>query len=267
MPIHPTALVDARAAIDPTADIGPYVVIDGAAVVGAGTRLGPYVHLAGDVVLGRDNVVHTGAVLGGAPQDLSYRGAPTGVRIGDRNVFREHVEVSRATTLEHPTTIGNDCYLMGHAHVGHDCTVGDGVILADGAMLAGHVQVDARAFVSGNCVVHQYVRVGRLTMLRGGSRTSRDVPPFAIMDWTHTVRGINRVGLRRAGLPADRIRALHRAFAVLFARRRNLREAMAEVEAGPVSEEVAELLAFIRASRRGVCFGPRGGGGEGADAD
>ncbi len=266
MPIHPTALVDARAEIDPTAEIGPYVVIDGPAVVGPGTRLGPYVHLAGAVVLGRDNVIHSGAVLGGPPQDLSYRGAPTGVRLGDRNILREHVEVNRATRLEQPTELGNDTYLMGHAHVGHDCRVGDGVILANGAMLGGHVQVDARAFVSGNCVVHQHVRVGRLTMLRGGSRTSRDVPPFAIMDWTHTVRGINRIGLRRAGIPADRIRALQQAFAVLFGRRRNLRDALAEVAAGPLSEEVAELLAFIRASRRGVCFGPRTGGDEGEEA-
>lgn len=266
MPIHATALVDARAEIDPTAEIGPYVVIDGPAVVGAHTRLGPGVHLAGEVVLGRDNVLHSGVVLGGPPQDVSYRGVPTAVRVGDRNVLREHVEVNRATKLEQPTVIGDDTYLMGHAHVGHDCQVGNGVILANGAMLGGHVTVDERAFISGNCVVHQHVRVGRLTMLRGGSRTSRDVPPFAIMDWTHTVRGINRVGLRRAGFAAERIRALQRAFATLFGSRRNLRQALAEVEAGAVTEEIAEVLAFIRASTRGVCFGPRAAGDE-ADAD
>jgi len=257
MAIHPTAIVDRAADIDPSAEIGPYVVIDGPATIGAGTRLLPYVHLCGRTVLGRDNVVSSGAVIGGEPQDLGYRGAPTGVRIGDRNRIREHVEINRATALERPTTLGDDNFLFGHAHVGHDCHLGDGIILANGAMLGGHVTVGDRAFISGNCVVHQFVRVGRLTMLRGLSRTSRDVPPFAMMDWTHTVRGINRVGLRRAGLPADRIRAVQQAFATLFGSTRNLRQAIAEVEAAPCTEEVAELLAFIRASTRGVCFGPR----------
>ncbi|MDX2166449.1 MAG: acyl-ACP--UDP-N-acetylglucosamine O-acyltransferase [Deltaproteobacteria bacterium] len=259
MAIHPTALIDRQAEIDPSAEIGPYVVIEGAVVVGAGTQLHPYVHLMGPTTLGRDNVIGTGAALGGAPQDLSYRGAPTALRIGDRNQIREHVEISRATKLEHPTTLGDDNFLMGHSHVGHDCQLGNGVILANGAMLGGHVHVGDRAFVSGNCVVHQFVRVGRLTMLRGLSRTSRDVPPFAIMDWTHTVRGINRVGLRRAGFSGEAIRAVQRAFATLFGSRRNLRQALAEVEAGPRTPEVDEVLAFIRASTRGVCFGPAGG--------
>jgi UDP-N-acetylglucosamine acyltransferase len=120
------------------------------------------------------------------------------------------------------------------------------------------VQIDDLVFVSGNCVVHQHVRIGRLALLRGLSRTSRDVPPFCIMDGTHTVRGINRVGLRRAGFDADQIRALQRAFATLFRTRRNLRQALAAVEAEPVTPEVAHLLEFIRASTRGVCMGPRG---------
>jgi UDP-N-acetylglucosamine acyltransferase len=259
MAIHPTAIVDRRAEIDASAEIGPYVVIDGPVVVGAGTRLGPHVVVTGDTVLGRDNAVHAGAVLGGEPQDLRYDGAPTGLRIGDRNRIREHVEISRATTLERPTALGDDNFLFGHAHVGHDCQIGSHVILANGAMLGGHVRVDDRAFISGNCVVHQFVRVGGLTMLRGGSRTSRDVPPFAVMDWTHTVRGINRVGLRRAGFSGERIRAVQSAFTTLFGTRRNLREAIAKVEAGPVSDDVAAVLAFIRASTRGVCFGPRAG--------
>ena len=259
MPIHATAVVDPRADIDATADIGPYVVIDGPVVVGAGTRLLPYVHLTGHTIIGRDNVIHTGAVLGGAPQDVSYTDAPTGLRLGDRNLIREHAEISRATKLDRPTTLGDDNFLFGHSHVAHDCQLGNGVILADGALLGGHVSVGDRAFISGNCVVHQFVRVGRLTMLRGLSRTSRDVPPFAMMDGTHTVRGINRVGLRRAGLPAERIRAVQRAFVTLFGGRRNLRQALAEVDAGPRTDEVDELLAFIRASTRGVCVGPRSG--------
>ena len=265
MAIHPTAIIDRRAAIDATADIGPYVVIDGPVVVGAGTQVMAHAVLSGDTQIGRDNVIHYGAVIGHVPQDLSYRGAPTGLRIGDRNVIREHAEVHRATRTERPTRLGDDNFLFARAHVAHDCQLGNGILVASGAMLAGHCVVGDRANVSGNCVVHQFVRIGRLALLRGGSRTSRDVPPFAIMDWTHTVRAVNRIGLRRAGFTADRIRALQHAFATLFRTRRNLRAAVAEVEAGPMSTEVAELVAFIRASTRGVCFGPKGGAGEGSE--
>lgn len=265
MPIHPTAIVDGRAEIDPSADIGPYAIVDGPVVVGAGTRVLAHAVLSGDTRIGRDNVIHYGAVVGHVPQDLSYRGAPTGVRIGDRNTIREHAEIHRATQLDHPTELGDDNYLFARAHVAHDCRVGNGVLVASGAMLAGHVVVGDRATVSGNCVVHQHVRIGRLALLRGGSRTSRDVPPFTIMDWTHTVRAVNRIGLRRAGFSADRIRAVQRAFAILFRTRRNLRAALAEIETAPPNADVAELIAFIRASTRGVCVGPRPG--RDADAD
>ena len=258
MPIHPTAIVDPRAEIDASADIGPYVVVDGPVVVGPGTRVLAHAVLTGHTTIGRDNVIHMGAVIGHVPQDFGYRDAPTGLRIGDRNVIREHAEVHRATRLEHPTTIGDDNFLFARAHVAHDCQVGNRVLLANGALLAGHVRVDDQVYVSGNCVVHQFVRIGRLALLRGLSRTSRDVPPFSIMDGTHTVRAVNRIGLRRAGFTAEQVRAVQRAFATLFRTRRNLRHALAEVEASPITPEVAELLEFIRSASRGVCVGPRG---------
>lgn len=260
MSIHPTAHVDPRAEIEDGVEIGPYAVIDGPARVGRGTRLLAHAVIAGRTRLGRDNVVHYGAVIGGEPQDLAYAGADSEVRIGDRNVFREHVYVHRGTQAGTATVIGDDNYLMGHSHVGHNSRLGDRVILASGAVLGGHVQVADAAFISGNCVVHQHVRVGRLALMRGLSRAARDVPPFCLMDYTHTVRGVNVVGLRRAGFSSDRIRAVRRAYAHLFGRRRNLRLALAEVEQGEVGEDVGELLEFIRASRRGVCFGMRAGG-------
>ena len=259
MAIHPTALVDRRAEIDASADIGPYVIVDGPVVIGPGTRVLAHAVLNGHTTIGRDNVIHMGAVVGHDPQDVHYRGAPTGVRIGDRNIVREHAEIHRSTNVEQPTAIGDDNFLLSQSHVAHDCRLGNRIILATGATLGGHVHVGDLVFVSGNCVVHQHVRIGRLALLRGLSRTSRDVPPFCIMDETHTVRGINRVGLRRAGFSAEQIRAVQRAFAVLFRTRRNLRQALAEVEAGPITREVAEVLAFIRSSTRGVCFGPRAG--------
>src|SRR5262249_36545546 len=148
-----------------------------------------HAYLTGRTEIGADNVIHPGASLGNEPQDLAYRGAETGLRIGNRNVFREQAEVHRATAPGTWTEIGHDNYLMSRAHVAHNCRVGSSVIVCSGALVAGHVVLEDGAFVSGNCVVHQHVRIGRLAILRGLSRTSRDVPPFAIMDWTHTVRG------------------------------------------------------------------------------
>ena len=258
MSTHPTAIVDPQALIDPSAEVGPYVVIDGPVRIGARTRLMAHVTVVGDTTLGADNVCYPGVHIGHEPQDLGYQGAPTGVRIGDRNAFREGTVVHRGTQPGTYTEIGSDVFCMSNAHVAHNCRVSDHVILATGAVLGGHVQVGERAFVSGNCVVHQFVRVGRLVIMRGLSRASRDVPPFALMDDTHVVRGVNRVGLRRAGFDTARIRTVVRAFRILFGVRRNLREAMDEVERElGASADVAEVLTFIRMSKRGVAMGPR----------
>lgn len=263
MPIHPTALVDPRSEIHPEADIGPFVVIDGPVRVGARTRVLAHATLIGQTELGTDNVIHMGAVIGNTPQDLAFAGDASGLRIGDRNTIREHVQIHRGTKAQSTTTIGDDNYLMHNAHVAHNCCIGNRTIIAGGALLAGYVEVEDQAFVSGNCVVHQFVRIGRLAILRGLSRTSRDVPPFCIMDGTHTVRGINRVGLRRAGFDAGQIRALQNAFHRLFQRRTNLTRALEELEAEPVSDGVRYLIEFIRASKRGVCMGPRSAEGRG----
>ncbi|MBI4518305.1 MAG: acyl-ACP--UDP-N-acetylglucosamine O-acyltransferase [Deltaproteobacteria bacterium] len=260
--IHPSALIDRRATIDPTAELGPFVVIDGPAVIGARTRILAHATLIGHTTIGADNTIHCGAVIGGEPQDLGFAGAESYVRIGDRNVLREGVTVHRGTKPGSATEIGNDNYLMNNAHVAHNCRIGDRTIIASGAVLGGYVQLDDRVFVSGNCAVHQFVRVGRLALLRGLSRTSRDVPPFCIMDGTHTVRGLNLIGLRRAGFSAAQINALRGAFRRLFRAKVNLRRAVAELAAESHPPEVIELLDFIRSSQRGVCFGPRARRGE-----
>ena len=254
--IHPSAIVDPRAEVDPSAEIGPYVVIDGPVRIGPRTRVMAGAYLAGRTEIGADNVIHPGAVLGHEPQDLAYDGAPTGLRIGARNVLREHCEVHRGTRAGTVTEIGDDNYLMSHAHVAHNCRLGNRVILATGAALGGHVQVDDQAFISGNCVVHQHVRVGRLSIMQGLASASRDVPPFAIVAGMHTVRGLNRVGLERAGFDRQRQRALATAFRILFRVRTHLGAAMARVEAEVRSPDVDHLLAFLRTSRRGVALGP-----------
>jgi UDP-N-acetylglucosamine acyltransferase len=259
MSIHPTAIIDPRAAIHPEADIGPYVVIDGPVRIGARTRVLAHAVVMGWTEIGTDNVIHAHATIGDAPQDLAYDGAQTYLRVGNRNVIREHAQIHRGTAAGSATVVGDDNFVMSMGHIGHNCRIGNRVIVAGGALLAGHVEVDDQAFISGNCVVHQFVRIGRLALMRGLSRTSRDVPPFCIMDGTHTVRALNRVGLRRAGFTAPQIRDLQTAFGRLFRRARNLRTAVAALEADPCSPEVRHLIDFIRASKRGVCFGPRGG--------
>jgi UDP-N-acetylglucosamine acyltransferase len=259
--IHPTALVSADAVVDASATIGPYVVIEGPVRIGPETRVMAHAVLRGATVLGTRNVVHPGVVLGGEPQDLAFRGGETFLTIGDDNVFREHAQVHRGTVPGSATVIGDGNYFMQNAHVAHNCRIGNGTIVAGGALLAGHVELADRAFVSGNCVVHQHVRIGTLALMRGLSRTSRDVPPFCLVDGTHTVRGVNVVGLRRAGFTAARIAAIHRAVRVLFGHPVHLGRALARLEREPMTDDVRDLVAFVRASTRGVCVAPRRRGG------
>ena len=257
--IHPTAIIDSRAEIDFSAQIGPCVVVEGPVRVGARTRVLAHAVLAGGVTLGEDNEVHYGAVLGHVPEDSAFEGKESFLHIGARNVFREHVQVQRGTKPGSETSIGDDNLFMHNSHVAHNCRIGNRAIIAAGALLSGYVELGDRAFVSGNCVVHQFVRIGRLAMMRGLSRTSRDVPPFCIMDGTHTVRALNLVGLRRAGFAREEIHALRRVFRTLFLRRQNLRNALARIgETETDQPAVRELVDFIRESTRGVCFGPRG---------
>jgi UDP-N-acetylglucosamine acyltransferase len=181
------------------------------------------------------------------------------VRIGNRNVFREGTTIHRGSEHGEVTTIGDDNFFMQNSHAAHDCRVGNSTIIAGGALLAGWVEVGDRALVSGNCVVHQYTRIGRLAMMRGLSRTSRDIPPFCIMDGTHTLRGINVIGLRRLGFKAAQIRSIREVFLGLFGKRQNLKLALERIASEKLTPEAREMVDFIRASKRGVAFGPRQG--------
>ena len=257
MSIHPTAVIDAKAELDGAVEIGPYVVIEDRVKIGRGTHVMAHAYIGGWTQIGEENKIHPGAVLGDAPQDRAYKGEESYLRIGNRNIIREHVQIHRGTTAGSETRIGNDNFLMATAHVGHNCQVGDNVILANGALLGGYVEVGDNVFISGNCVVHQFVRIGAHSLMRGLSGTSRDVPPYAIIDRQHTVRGINTVGLKRAGFDEKRIRAIREAFRILFRRGRNLGLAMKELEqSSGANQDVLALLDFIKASKRGVCVGP-----------
>ncbi len=264
--IDPRAVVSPRARIAPDVEIGPFAIVEDDVEIGAGTRIGAFTQVCSGTRIGRDNRVHMHVVLGNEPQDLAWRGQPTRLEIGDRNVIREGSHLHRGSKQE-ATVVGDDCYFMTNSHVGHDCRVSDGVILATGATLGGHATVGPKAFVSGYSLVHQFVRVGRLAMMQGGAAASRDVPPFTIAVRPQNILvGVNVVGLRRAGLDRAAIAAIRRAYRTLFLTRRDLRRAREEllaeeaVHGGPTAE-VRELLDFIDSSRRGVCFGRRRAGG------
>ncbi|MBI2365881.1 MAG: acyl-ACP--UDP-N-acetylglucosamine O-acyltransferase [Deltaproteobacteria bacterium] len=256
MTIHPTAVIDPKAEIDGEVDIGPYVVIEGPVKIKRGTRVMAHAYLTGWTEIGADNEIHPGAVLGDAPQDKAYKGAETYLKIGERNIFREYVQVHRGTIPASSTIVGDDNFLMANSHVGHNCKLGNQIVIANGALLGGYVEVGNSVFISGNCVVHQFVRIGDYALMRGLSGTSRDVPPYAIVDWQHTVRGVNVVGLKRAGFDDRRVREIRAAFRALFRKGRNLSLAIKEIEErGRANDDVLALLEFIKSSKRGVCFG------------
>ncbi len=251
--IHPTAVIDPLAEIGEQVEIGPHVVVEGQVRMGDGCVVRPGAHLIGPLTMGRHNRVFSHAVLGEQPQHLKYDGEPTRVEIGDGNIFREHVTVHRGTTASGKTTIGSHNFLMAGAHVAHDCVVGDGCILANGALLGGHCIVEDNVFMSGNSALHQYVRAGRLSLLSGCSGSTMDMPPFIIQQRINVVVGVNVVGMRRAGISTEHIDAVRRAFHILYHERMVLPAALERIdrELGEVAE-VAEMTAFIRASRRGI---------------
>ncbi len=251
--IHPTAIVDPAAELDSTADIGPYAVIEAHVVVGPHCRIGPHAHLLGRTTIGSGNVFHAGCVVGDAPQDLKYHDAPTRLRIGDHNVFREFVTVHRANQTAEDTVIGSHNFFMVNSHVGHNAQVGNQVILANGALLAGHVTVGDRAFISGHCLVHQFVRVGSLSLMQGGSGISLDLPPFTVARGDNGICGLNAVGLRRAAFSVEQRLELKRLYHHLFRRGRNLRAALAEAQQEFTSDCARLLLDFVAQSKRGVC--------------
>jgi UDP-N-acetylglucosamine acyltransferase len=262
-------MIDSTARISPTAriegdvEIGPNVIVGDHSVIGSGTRIMANAVIGPWTTLGQDNIIHYGAIIGHDPQDFGYGGEESRLEVGNGNCFREYVTIHRGNREGTATVIGDNNYFMVQSHVAHNCSIGNNVILAGGALLAGHVTMEDRVIVSGNCVVHQFCRIGTLSMMRGLSRTSRDVPPFCIMDETHTVRTINLVGLRRNGFDSGRVRAIKNAFKVLFRGGPNMRENLAAVEAEPeVTEDVRYLLDFIKSSKRGVCFGRSVSGAE-----
>ena len=251
--IHPTAIIDPRAKLEPSVQVGPYAVIEGGVVLGADCVVGPHVYLSGQTTIGAGNHFHAGCVIGDLPQDLKYKGAPTRVIIGDHNVFRENVTVNRATTAGDATEVGSHNFLMTGAHIAHNCVVGSQVIMANGATLGGHVTVQDRAFLSAFTLVHQFCRVGTLAIMQGGAGISKDLPPFTVARGYNAICGLNVVGLRRAGMAAAERLELKQMYHTLFRSGLLFREALAVAREKFSSPGAKVMLEFLSLAKRGVC--------------
>ena len=264
--IHPTAVIHPKAKLDATVQIGPYAIIDDGVELGAGCKVGPNVYLTGATRIGSGNQFFAGCVIGEAPQDLKYRGERTALRIGENNVFREHVTVHRSNKPGTETIIGSNNFLMQHSHVAHNVELKDYVILAGGALLAGHVLVEDRAFISGNCVVHQFTRIGTLAMMRGGSAISKDLPPYTVARGENALCGLNTVGLRRAEISAEDRLELKKLYHTLFRNKVSFAEAVQKARESFRSEPARRMLDFLGKSTRGIC-GERNRGQENDDLE
>ncbi len=257
--IHPTAVVDAKTDLGVEVKIGPYAIIEAGCVIGDYSEIRAHAVICKGTLMGPRNQIGYGAVLGGDPQDLGFKGGRTWVEIGAGNKIREYVTIHRATVENTATSIGSENYIMGGVHLGHDVKVGDRTIMANNSLLAGHVHVEDGVFLGGATVVHQHTRIGRLAISRGGTRLGKDVPPFFMATDTNLVAGINRIGLRRAGFSHDLRRAIQAAFDLLYRSDLNVTQALNEIEQKFRQPEIAHLIAFIRSTKRGICKGERTG--------
>jgi UDP-N-acetylglucosamine acyltransferase len=251
--IHPSAYVHPRAEVADDIVVGPFCVIEENVKIKSGCVLDGHVTIRGGVRIGTGNRIGEGAVLGGDPQDRKYGGEPTFLEVGDNNVIREYVTIHRATGEGKYTRVGNDCYIMAYCHLGHNVTLGNTITMANSVGLSGHVTVEDLVTIGGMTGVHQFARIGKIAMVGGFSKITRDVPPFMLVDGTdERVHDINAVGLRRMGITPESRLALHKACKLLYKSQLNLTTAMETVRREViVTPEVEYLLAFEERRFRG----------------
>ncbi|MBU4263139.1 MAG: acyl-ACP--UDP-N-acetylglucosamine O-acyltransferase [Proteobacteria bacterium] len=258
MTIHPTAIIDSGAELDSSVSVGPYAIIGKGVRIDADSQIGPHAFLSGPLTIGKANNIGAFSCIGAPPQDIKYKGEETLLKIGDGNIIREYCSLHRGSPGGHGvTTIGSNCMLMAYSHVAHDCTIGNNVILVNNATLGGHVEIGDRVTVGGMTAVHQFSRIGEYSFIGGMSGISMDVPPYVIVAGIRNdmqVRGINKIGLKRAGFSNDDIRNLGRAFTLIFKTRELLlQEALEKVKTEiPDSAPVARMVEFFNVSNRNV---------------
>ena len=260
MPIDPSAVIAPTARVHPDAVIGSGVVIGDFAIVeqdvfiGSKTMLEPYVYDKRWTTLGERNEISAATVLGTDPLDKNFSGGRSYLKIGSGNKIREHYTISRGTAPESETIIGDGNYIMTSGHIAHNCKIGDNTVIASCALVAGYVEIESQAFISGGVVIHQFSKIGRLAMIGGNTRVNLDVPPyFLYSDFNVTPKGLNLVGLRRAGFTATEVRALKQAYKLLYKSGLKLEDALSRIENESPTEHTQHLVAFIRGSKRGIC--------------
>jgi UDP-N-acetylglucosamine acyltransferase len=260
MPIDPSAQVAPTARIHPDAIVGPgarigeHCVIEQDVVIGPACLLEPYVFVKRWTTLGRDNEISAGAVLGTDPLDKNFDGARSYLRIGDGNKIREHFTISRGTPPESATQIGNDNFIMTSGHIAHNCKIGNQTVIASCVLLGGYVEVEDQAFLSGGVLVHQFSKIGRLAMISGNTRVNLDAPPFfTFAGFQIAAKGLNLVGLKRAGYKAPDVSILKQAYRLLYKSNLKLDAALGQIESQIPTAETLHLVDFVRRSHRGIC--------------
>jgi UDP-N-acetylglucosamine acyltransferase len=255
MPIHSTAVIDPSAKIPESCKIGPYCLVGANVELGENCELMSHVVIHGPTKIGSNNRFFPFAAIGIEPQDISYKGDPTRLEIGDNNVIREYVTINRGTVKGGGITrIGSHILIMAYSHIGHDCQIGDHAMLVNAATLAGHVTVEDWAVVGALCPVHQFVRIGAHSYIGGGTTITQDVLPFSMTSAERDVHafGLNKVGLQRRGFSEERIKKLHRAYRYLLAAKLNTTQAVEKMKATEPSDDVKYLVDFIEKSERGI---------------
>ncbi|HTJ77929.1 MAG TPA: acyl-ACP--UDP-N-acetylglucosamine O-acyltransferase [Rariglobus sp.] len=257
--IHPTALVESTAQLGADVEIGPFAYIGHGVQIGDGTRIHHHASIEGNTFMGKACEVFPYANIGAKTQDLKYKGGVPGVRIGDRNVFREYVTVHAATADGNFTLIGDNNNILAYSHVAHDCVLGSHIVASNGVMLAGHVVVEDHVVIGGYGGAHQFCRIGAYAMLSATAKLVHDLPPFFIADGTPAVvRAYNKVGLERNGYTPERIDRVRSIYRILYRDGLNRTQALEKLKAHPQadSEEVLRILAFAAKSERGLAPGP-----------
>ncbi|MFQ5953381.1 MAG: acyl-ACP--UDP-N-acetylglucosamine O-acyltransferase, partial [Candidatus Omnitrophota bacterium] len=251
--IHETSIIARGAEIDSTVEIGPRAIVEDGVKIQPGVKIMANAYIYKGTEIGEDTVIHQGVVIGAEPQDYSYKGQESFTRIGKNNIIREYVTIHRGTTEGSATVIGDNNFLMVQSHLGHNCRTENNVIIANGALLAGHVEVEEGAFISGNVVFHQFCRIGRYSMIGGFTGVNKDVPPYMLVRGPSAIRGINLVGLRRAGFSREIIGEVKEAYKLLFASDLPEQEALARIKKNLKSDQISHLVSFIENSKRGIC--------------
>lgn len=253
MTIHPTSVIYPGAKPGESVSIGPYTLIERDVEIGERNEIRGHVVIKQFTTLGPANIVHEGAVLGGEPQDIGFTGCTSHLRIGSNNRIREGVTMHRGAQPQSATIVGSNCFIMANAHIAHNCRLGDGVIMANNVALAGYVEIEDQAFISGGVVVHQFCRIGRLAMIGGNSKIVQDCLPFVITDGVPgRARGLNVVGLRRAGFKASDIQKLKEGYRLLLRSGLSLEDALQRL--ADLSDPLLDhLIGFVGGSARGFC--------------